>query len=772
MQNRNLDLEYKLDDLVLVKYLKSIDSPFLGNLSEIYNITKDVLNTRISYVFPNYTLHNIGHSFRVIEYMSQIIDNVEKLDELEVVLLIYAGLLHDVGMAVSESDIELIKNDQYPYCEIKFSAMKKFVGGDEQVALQEYVRRIHGKMSSIYINTELKEKLSIPGQPLLNFAADLGLICESHTHTFDWLKRNLPILEVKGRYHYSSQYIGCLLRLGDILDIDSNRTPPRLYSLIDPKGISDTEWKQHFVISNDKKIEVDNRIFKKKIVLYGKSSNASIHRKILQYISWIGNELLDSITLTHNLSTQYNINFIKDIDFSSIKTEGFSISDHKITLEFKAITHLLMGEHLYGDKTLGLRELIQNSMDACRVREEIEARDYEFGAEKYKPKIKIIIDSNRNSFTIKDNGIGMTSHAIKKYFLSIGKSYYNSSDFILEGLDYRPIGNFGIGFLACFMLSDVVQVRTRSHNTKWKYELELEKGNEYITWKESEDVNFEGTEVVLEYKSVMNAFKELSNFKTFLGLHFLNENIAMELLDKNNKTIDSIKNSILPDKVPEKSILIDLAYYLNDIEGYLLLKPYKKIFINTMADIDFDGILYTYDEENGLMEVEDFELLNLDDYVYNNKIQYLSIPLINSYSNSDMFFTLVEFHDLFDTLERMNEKLERIAILPKKQTYEFNFNSLTELGLGIDILPGLPFHTLADHGHDLACKTLMELKSVNVFEGIKNQLYMPFETNSVIYTNPGNQLFLRNVLIKDSHIDITTFINNIYLEKNENKYII
>jgi molecular chaperone HtpG len=143
----NIDTDFKMDDLTLIKYLKSVDSPFLPKIQEVFELIKDVLNTRIQYVFPNYTLHNTGHSFRIMEYMSKIVNDVSKLNELEITLLIYSALLHDIGMAVSEDDVNLIKTDSFPFCDVKFSAMKKIMNGDEDLALQEYVRRIHASLS-------------------------------------------------------------------------------------------------------------------------------------------------------------------------------------------------------------------------------------------------------------------------------------------------------------------------------------------------------------------------------------------------------------------------------------------------------------------------------------------------------------------------------------------------------------------------------------------------------------------------------------------------
>ena len=564
----NIDTDFKMDDLTLIKYLKSVDSPFLPKIQEVFELVKEILNTRIQYVFPNYTLHNTGHSFRIMQYMSKIVNDISKLNELEITLLIYSALLHDIGMAVSEDDVNLIKTDSFPFCEVKFSAMKKIMNGNEDLALQEYVRRIHSSLSGKYIVENLKDKLVIPKLTNLDFAKELALICQAHTEDYDWIKTNLRTNEVRGDYSFNPQFIAAVLRLADVLDIDGNRTPYNLYKIISPKGISDEEWKQHFIISNNDKIIINEKTQQKKIVFHGKATNASIHRKILVYIGWVKNELTNATSLVNSMPNQYSLIYDTNPEVN-IQTEGYSFSDYKMTLEFKAISSLLMGEKIYGSKSLGLRELIQNSIDSCRIRQETEELKHEFGQDVYQPKIKVILDEEKNQAIIKDNGSGMSMNIIKKHFLNIGVSYYNSTDFLLKDFEYKPIGNFGIGFLSCFMLSDNVKVITRHYKGKDKYLIELEKGNEWTSLTESEDVSFDGTEVILDYKNFIEVFENKpQNVKTFLNKYFLTDGVDFELIDKSNKDISKIINPVILSTPLENGLIkIELNNYIKDIDG-------------------------------------------------------------------------------------------------------------------------------------------------------------------------------------------------------------
>ncbi|SFQ30860.1 HD domain-containing protein [Parafilimonas terrae] len=776
----NIDTDYKLDDITLIKHLKDINSPFVPKIYEVYEEVKDILNSRVQFVFPNYTLHNTGHSFRIMEYMSKLVSDYKLLDELEITLLIYAALLHDIGMAISDKDITAIKADDFPFCDIKFSTMKKLMGGNEELALQEYVRRIHASLSGKYIIEELKEKLLIPKLAALDFAQDLALICEAHTWDYDRIKTELRTHEIKGDYKFNSQFIAAILRLADILDIDGNRTPYNLYKLIAPKGISDDEWKQHYLISNNEKITVDDRTQQKKIVFHGKSTNASIHRKLLIYIGWVKDELINAVSLVKGMIPQYNLVYDTTPEVN-IQTEGYTFSDYKMTLEFKAISSLLMGEKIYGSRTLGLRELVQNSIDSCKIRQEAEKLKWEFGEEQYQPKIKVILDKDKNQAIIKDNGTGMSINIIKKHFLNIGVSYYNSTDFLLKDFNYRPIGNFGIGFLSCFMLSNDAKVTTRDYGSKYKYTIELEKGNEYTSLTQAEDVRFDGTEVVLNYSDFISVFNnDIKEVHGFLSQYFLTDGIVFELIDKSLTKSEKIVQSIaLTEPLDKGLIKIDFKDYLKEVEGYALIKK-KRPFIKQFDEIDFDEILYKYDDEKGLVEIVEPAKLKIDDYINGTELKYFSIPLVESNVEDDFLNGLNFTGDVDEVITKMENELTWVSIIVPKDRQE----ELAETSIDrntVYIFDNLETRDLHQIGHSKDCETKAFVKKITLFEGRKNTLYLPFnktERDHKFYwwkTSDSKQyLFMRSVLIKDFNFDIdvsasifeiSSFITNITSKK-------
>ncbi len=110
----------------------------------------------------------------------------------------------------------------------------------------------------------------------------------------------------------------------------------------------------------------------------------------------------------------------------------------------------LLAHHLYSDKKVFLRELIQNAHDAIVRRSRVDSVDY--GG-----RIDILSRAADLQIIVRDNGIGMSRGDLEEYLSSIGRSLTRLQKQDVEGL----IGQFGIGFLSAFVVARRVEVRTR-----------------------------------------------------------------------------------------------------------------------------------------------------------------------------------------------------------------------------------------------------------------------------------------------------------------------
>ena len=537
-----------LNDLRLFKYLSEKDPKLASQVESVYNATKDTIDG-IAGCYYNYTMHNTGHSLRVANYMGELacgVDsdfehNLEKYNAFEIALMILSALLHDIGMFIRPEDKDRITNGDIPYTNsLTFAGVMSVVNNNQEEAIKEIVRITHAQRIREYIDYEFGDKKIssiLRLEDKYGYADDVVDICVGHGEDYDYL-RNLRTQCTKGKYTYNLQYIAVMLRIADYLDLDSQRTPVLWYKIMRIEGFSKDEWEKHFVVHNEKKLKkyIGNEL---QIYFEGKSSNAKIHRKYLAYVDEIRAELerADALLNQKNAEEKYLFHVSPKVE-DCVVTEGFKYSDLRLNLDYSSITDLLMGNNIYGNKQLGLRELIQNALDACELMKEIQEKNGDDDA--FTPQISILISKKKGYVKIKDTGTGMTLEVVKKHFLNVGRSYYKSNEFKYENYDYKPIGQFGIGFLACFLLSDNVTVKTKYYKSNEVNQIELEKNSEYVVTNTEETGNFCGTEITLDYSKFFEVFPSETALAEFIRKYFYSSvSIVVKDVDERREIVRS-----------------------------------------------------------------------------------------------------------------------------------------------------------------------------------------------------------------------------------------
>ncbi len=208
------------------------------------------------------------------------------------------------------------------------------------------------------------------------------------------------------------------------------------------------------------------------------------------------------------------------MDENETKTERGGIS-----IELEHIFPIIK-KWLYSEKEIFLREIVSNACDAITKLRRLCSLG-EADVDMSGAKIKVILDKDSSEIIVTDSGIGMTEEEVKKYICQIALS--GALDFIskYEGenaTDNGIIGHFGLGFYSSFMVSDTVDVITRSYLgdtvTKWSCS---DEGNYEITPNYDGDelslldgfgtavimhINDEGKEFLSEYKlkDVLNKY--------------------------------------------------------------------------------------------------------------------------------------------------------------------------------------------------------------------------------------------------------------------------
>jgi hypothetical protein len=141
----------------------------------------------------------------------------------------------------------------------------------------------------------------------------------------------------------------------------------------------------------------------------------------------------------------------------------------RFRLDEERVQELLMGENLYRDQGLAIRELYQNALDACRYRRAWQrARD---GRDTFEAEITFRQGyderERRHYLECEDNGIGMDETVLDEVFSRAGVRFADHARFQeeaqswrAEGITVHPNSRFGIGVLSYFMLADEIRVTT------------------------------------------------------------------------------------------------------------------------------------------------------------------------------------------------------------------------------------------------------------------------------------------------------------------------
>jgi len=439
----------------------------------------EILLSRIVIDFPQYTLHDIKHSELVITRLNTIIpDNLkEKFNEYEIFFLLCSAYLHDIGMA----NLKQIKDDL----------------GENT----ETIRKNHHKRSCIFIReyfNEIDLKNSSQGN-------NISRICLGHRKEDLTDSKLFPSRKAYQNYDINIALLASFLRIADELDITFERTPQLVYDNFNiDNEISKKEWERHLSIEGV--ITTHDSSY---ILCNARCKDPNIHRSLKKLEVKINSQLEDLPKHMHKYD-----DLIKELPrkfFMEIETIGYKYYNFKFSLDNMAIFNLLMGKNVYRSKDECIRELIKNSVDACKFRQETTINTY-------KPKITFELTSNDEKLIVTDNGMGMDDFIIEKYFTKIGMSYYRSEDFLNQELDFSPLNELGIGFLSCFMIADKIIIDTKTENGE-PLEIEIDNTSDYFIVRKSKKEST-GTNIILflkeDIKGNLDLEKIISNYARHL----------------------------------------------------------------------------------------------------------------------------------------------------------------------------------------------------------------------------------------------------------------
>ncbi|RJZ19905.1 Chaperone protein HtpG [Listeria monocytogenes] len=170
----------------------------------------------------------------------------------------------------------------------------------------------------------------------------------------------------------------------------------------------------------------------------------------------------------------------------------------------------ILSNHLYDEKDVYIRELLQNATDAIRARKKIDS------TLEGKIHASLTGDNNEKTLIVEDNGIGLTEDEVHAFLATIANSSKGEKNFDGESSN-DFIGRFGIGLLSCFIVSnEIVMISTSQKDggtTEWRGKAD----GTYSVRKIETDTREPGTQVYLRLRAGLEDHPECEDVEYLIN---------------------------------------------------------------------------------------------------------------------------------------------------------------------------------------------------------------------------------------------------------------
>ncbi|OHE03541.1 MAG: molecular chaperone HtpG [Sulfurimonas sp. RIFOXYD12_FULL_33_39] len=280
------------------------------------------------------------------------------------------------------------------------------------------------------------------------------------------------------------------------------------------------------------------------------------------------------------------------------------MAKHQFQTEANQILNLMI-HSLYSNKEIFIRELVSNASDALDKLNMLVLTDEKYKGVTFAPRIDIVANKENKTLTIKDSGIGMNEEDLMNNLGTIAKS---GTKAFLENLsgdqkkDSNLIGQFGVGFYACFMVAHKVEVTTKKAGEEQAYLWTSNGDGEFDIENTTQDNH--GTTVVmylnddegefLESYRIENIIKKYSNHIPF-PIFMDKDKYVPAVKDDDGKEIEASKTEIENKQINRANALWTISK--NEIKD----EEYKD-FYSSIAHSSEEPLVWMHNKAEGAIE--------------------------------------------------------------------------------------------------------------------------------------------------------------------------
>lgn len=261
---------------------------------------------------------------------------------------------------------------------------------------------------------------------------------------------------------------------------------------------------------------------------------------------------------------------------------------YEFRADMKQLLHLII-HSLYTHPEIFLRELISNAADALNKLRILRLTNANIISPEEELKITISLDKENQTFSIEDNGIGMTKDDLIYQLGTIASS--GTLKFIHKmrdqqgKVDLNLIGQFGVGFYSVFMVTDEVTIETlyaECGSSAWKW---VSNGTEDFRISPSSR-DKRGTKITFKLKDEFKEFAEDWKIKDILNKYSNFVDFPIYVGNERVNKVEALWHKKKED-VSEEELLEFYKFITGDYE-----KPLGHLFLNIEGNVNFKSILF------------------------------------------------------------------------------------------------------------------------------------------------------------------------------------
>ncbi len=250
----------------------------------------------------------------------------------------------------------------------------------------------------------------------------------------------------------------------------------------------------------------------------------------------------------------------------------------------------IIKKFLYSDHEIFLRELVSNAVDASQKLKTLSSLG-EAKGELGELRIDVVLDAKEKTLSIIDRGVGMTGEEVDKYINQV--AFSGAEEFMEKYKDANIIGHFGLGFYSSFMVSDKVEIFTKSHKEGSGVYWSCDGSPEFELY--DVDYSERGTKIVLHVNEESKEFLEAGRIRSILERFCKFLPVAIYFSEAGEKKEEEEKsiNNTDPIWIKKPSELSKEDYE----KFYKELYPYNEtplfwIHLNVDYPFNLTGVLY------------------------------------------------------------------------------------------------------------------------------------------------------------------------------------